>query len=98
MKYLVFARPRVGAVLPDNPLALWQATKEWTEAHLADGILDCAYNLPAGGGVAIINANTHEALTELLSVYPLQPFTQYEIHILSDVKHLFELAIKAASG
>src|SRR5574341_1513331 len=99
MKFLVLGRLRVGASLPDDKaLALWQATKEWTQAHLADGMLDCAYNLPAGGGAAIINASSHEALTEILSAYPLQPWIQYEVHALSDVNHLFDLAIKASGG
>ena len=97
MKFLVFARPNV-SVPDDKALALWRATKEWTNARLTDGTLDCAYNLPTGGGVGIINSNSHEALTEILSSYPLQPWVQYEIHVLSDVNHLFDLAIMAAGG
>jgi len=68
------------------------------QCPLADGTLDSAYNLPAGGGVAIINADSHEALTEILSSYPLQPWVQYEVHPLSDVKHAFDLTIKALGG
>jgi muconolactone delta-isomerase len=65
---------------------------------LTDGTFDCAYNLPAGGGVAIINADAHETLTELLSSDPPQPWVQYEVHPLSDIKHAFDLTIKALSG
>ena len=35
--------------------------------------------------MAIVNVDSHEVLTEILSAYPLQPWFQYEIHPLSDV-------------
>ena len=98
MKFLVFARLRTGATFPDSALSLFQQTIEWIGARLTDGTFDCAYNLPAGGGVAIVNADSHEILTDVLSAYPLQPWIQYEVHPLSDVKHAFELTIKALSG
>ena len=98
MKFLVFARLRTGATFPDSALSLFQQTIEWLNTRVTDGTFDCAYNLPAGGGVAIINANSHETLTELLSAYPLQPWVEYEIHPLSDLKHSFDLTIKALGG
>jgi muconolactone delta-isomerase len=97
MKFLVFSKSRTGQNPPES-VDLFQQTQDWMSARLADGTLDCAYNLPAGGGVAIVNADSHEALTEVLSSYPLQPWTSYEVHPLSDVKHVFDLAIKAFSG
>jgi muconolactone delta-isomerase len=85
MKFLVFARPRTGANVPEENIpTLFKETREWFNECLANGTADCFYNLPAGGGVAIINANSHEALTEILSAYPLQPWMQYELHPLSD--------------
>ena len=99
MKFLVFARPRPGTSLPDdNALTLFQQTYDWLDAHVADGTFDCAYNLPVGGGLAIVNADSHETLTELLSAYPLQPWVEYEAHPLSDLKHGFDLTIKALGG
>ena len=98
MKFLVFARLRIGATLPDDALTLFQQTIDWIDARLTDGMFDCAYNLPAGGGVAIVNADSHETLTEILSSYPLQPWVQYEVHPVSDVKHSFDLTIKALGG
>ena len=59
---------------------------------------DCAYNLPAGGGLAIVNADSHETLTEILSAYPLQPWVEYEVLPLSDLKHSFDITIKALGG
>ncbi len=94
MKFLVFARPRPVANLPENAV-IFQQTIDWINAGLADGTLDCAYNLPAGGGVAIINSDSHETLTEVLSSYPLQPWVGYEVYPLSDVRHVFDLTIKA---
>lgn len=98
MKFLVFARLRIGATWPDDVLTLFQQTTDWIDVRLTDGSFDCAYNLPAGGGVAIVNADSHETLTELLSAYPLQPWVQYEVHPLSDIKHAFDLTIKALGG
>ena len=86
MKFLVFARLRIGANIPEeNVAALLPQTRKWISERLANETFDCAYNLPAGGGVAIVNADSHEILTEILSAYPLQPWIQYEVHPLSDV-------------
>lgn len=86
MKFLVFAKLRIGANIPEeNAPALLQTAREWINERLENKTLDCIYNLPAGGGVAIVNANSHEVLTEHLSTYPLQPWYQYEVHPLSDV-------------
>lgn len=73
MKFLVFARLRMGGTWPDDALTLFQQTIDWIHVRLTDGTFDCAYNLPAGGGVAIVNADSHELLTDVLSSYPLQP-------------------------
>ena len=35
---------------------------------------------------------------EFLSTYPLQRWTGYEVHLLSDFKQVFDLAIKAFGG
>jgi hypothetical protein len=98
MKFLVFARLRMGATWPNDALTLFQQTTGWIDVRFTDGSFDCAYNLPAGGGVAIVNADSHETLTELLSAYPLQPWVQYEVHPLSDIKHALDLTIKALGG
>jgi muconolactone delta-isomerase len=98
MKFLIFARLRIGATFPEDALTLFQQTIDWINVRLADGTFDCAYNLPAGGGVAIVNADSHETLTDVLSAYPLQPWVQYEVQPLSDIKHAFGLTIKALGG
>ncbi len=86
MKFLVIARLRIGANIPEeNVPTLFQETREWFNECLANKTFDCVYNLPAGGGVAIVNTDSHELLTEILSAYPLQPWIQYEVHPLSDV-------------
>ena len=98
MKFLVIARLRPAATLPENTLGLFQSTAGWINEHISDGILDCAYNLPAGGGVAIVNALSHEGLAEILGSYPLNPWVDYELHPLSDVRHYFETSIRAMGG
>ena len=98
MKFLVFARLRMGATFPEDALIIFQQTIDWINVRLTDGTFDCAYNLPAGGGVAIVNADSHETLTDVLSAYPLQPWVQYDVYPLSDIKHAFDLTIKALGG
>lgn len=99
MKFLVIARPTQGASLPDEKaLTVYQQAYDWLNAHITDGTFDCSYNLPAGGGLAIVNANSHETLTELLGAYPLQPWVAYEVLPLSDLKHSFDITIKALGG
>ncbi len=97
MKFLVFAKYRTGEHPPESA-ELFQQTKDWISARLADGTMDCVYNLPAGGGVVILNVDSHEVLTEILSTYPLQAWSGYEVHPLSDFKQVFDLAIKAFGG
>ena len=95
MKFLVIQKPIAGAPWPQDRLALWESAKQWTNNLLADGTLDCAYNLPAGGGLGIVNASSHEQLTEILAANPGSVVVDYEIQPLSDVNHLFDLAIAA---
>ena len=95
MKFLVIQKPIAGATWPEDRLAFWESAKQWANNLLSDGTLDCAYNLPAGGGLGVVNASSHEQLTEILASNPGSAVVSYEIHPLSDVNHLFDLAIQS---
>ena len=82
MKYLTIAKPGPTPIPRERGAEILQAAKEWLIVKLADGSLDCVYNFFGGGGFAIGNADSHEALlTDLLS-YPLYPFFVWEVEPL----------------
>ena len=63
MKYLVITSSR-GNLPPERAGAIFQAGKDWLNARVADGTLDFVHGFPAGGGVAIASAESHEAFME----------------------------------
>ena len=97
MKFLILVKPLPGAPRPENRVAVLQAGKEWVNARLADGSVDCAYNVisPRQGidAVAIGNADSHEALVEVVLSFPAYAFCDFEILPLSDVNHAAEQTI-----
>ena len=91
MKFLILSKPRAGAPAPENPLAVNQAAKEYLDAMLADGTLDCVYQFADGrGAMSIGNVDSHEELWEKLTAYPLSPFQEHKIHALVDVDYVFD--------
>ena len=98
MKFLVLVKPLPGAPRPENPVALLQAGKEWINDRLADGSVDCGYNVIGSkqgmDGVAIGNADSHEALAELVLSFPQYPFFDFEILPLSDLNHFLGKSIE----
>jgi hypothetical protein len=78
--------------LPPDPKMLVminEGAKAWIKAHLAEGALDCAYNVlpsaPAYYGVGIVNAASLEALWKDLTTYPAFAITDFEVYALSEV-------------
>jgi len=104
MKFLVLLNPLPGAPRPE--IASYRAGKEWINARLADGSVDCTYNVVGSkqgiGSVAIANADSHEALEELVLSFPMYPFFDLEILPLSDLNRFLEKGIemmqKSAGG
>jgi muconolactone delta-isomerase len=79
MKYLTVAKPGPTPIPRERGVELLQAAKEWIITKLADGSLDCVYNFFGGGGFAIGNADSHEALLAVLLSYPMYPFFDWEV-------------------
>ena len=84
MKYLTIAKPGPIPIPPDQGEKLLQASKAWIEAKLADGSIDVTYNFFGGGGFAIGNADSHEAVLADLLEYPLYPFFVWEVKPILD--------------
>ena len=98
MKFLILTKPLPGAPRPENPVAVSRANNEWINARLADGSVDCIYNVIGSKqgivSVAIANADSHEALVEQILSWPAYAFYDLEILPLSDLNHFMGKAIE----
>ena len=94
MKYLVTGLPGSNPIPQEQGPGLLGAGMAWIKAKIADGSIDCHYSLFGGGGIAIVNAASHEqVLTEILT-YPLYPFFTREITPLLDFEDAYEEYIR----
>lgn len=84
MKFLITGHPGNVPIPPALGVALYQAAKEWVDARLADGSMDCHYVFAESGGFAISNADSHEDLFAALQSYPLYGFLDWEVQALVD--------------
>lgn len=75
MKYQVTATP---GPLPPSP-ELFDAALDWLQAKLEDGTFDCIYGFLEGGGLSVVNVDSHAALLELMAEYPLFGMVVWEI-------------------
>ena len=94
MKFLITAQPGPTPMPPQQAAGLLQATKEWINARLADGTMDCHYVFPEGGGFVISNADSHETVLDALLEYPLYPFMTWEVKALCDWSHSYDKFIE----
>jgi hypothetical protein len=72
-----------------------ERTKEWVNAKLADGTLESAYSFPAGGGLFIANADSHESLMKIIVDFPLRPLADFEVHAISDFNQSTDIVIES---
>ncbi len=75
MKYLVTATP---GPLPPSPEQL-DAAMDWLDGKLGDGSFDCLYGFLEGGGTSIVNAESHAAVLELMTEYPLYGMVVWDV-------------------
>src|SRR5689334_15230077 len=93
MKFLIIAKPRP---IPGMTSAIAQATSERAKAQLKSGVIDCFYTFAGGNGsCAIINADSAEALQELVMENPAYPFLENETHLLADGEKFMGKLIEA---
>ncbi|HEX8855091.1 MAG TPA: hypothetical protein VF752_05770 [Thermoleophilaceae bacterium] len=85
MKFLVVVTPRRDAPIPPPMLAeILKAQREWLQARAADGTFECNYAFPTGGGMAVVNVDSHEGLNELVYDAPAFGIVDLEAKALSD--------------
>lgn len=93
MKYMLIGRPRATAQMRPTSDQVRQA-KDWVNARIADGTFDCLYGLASGGGVTLINAESHDKVRELLTEYPLYFYAEWEVHALTDGNFYYDTMIR----
>jgi hypothetical protein len=100
MKYLVTAksvRPTAAAAMT---MALAQAAKEYINASVANGKMDCVYLFSTGDGTGfgIVNADSHERAAVIIMEHPAALLYEWEVQPLTDfnkgVDKLIELLRK----
>ena len=94
MKFLVLLRPRGNALPAPDPLAVNKAAKTYIGELRKSAFLEAAYAFAAGGGMAILDAPSHERLWELIFEYPLYSAFDWEVEPLVDADYVFSRGIE----
>lgn len=85
MRFLVLTSARE-AMPPESALPMVQAMKAWVAEHRGSGRMVEAFNFAGGqGGGGILEVESHEELDEIMAGFPLGPFSEIEVHALSDL-------------
>ena len=90
MKYLVTARPGTTTIKLKYGARLFQAAKEWADARLADGMFECHYGFSDLGALAIVNADSNEAVLDGIIDCPVYPFFDWQVEALCDWQHTYD--------
>jgi muconolactone delta-isomerase len=90
MKFLVTARPGTIPIKIKHGVRLFQAAKDWANERLADGTFDCHYACSDLGGISVTNADSHEAVQDLILDCPLYPYFNWEVTALCDANHSYD--------
>lgn len=86
MKYLVKATP---GPLPPSP-EQFDAALDWLDGKLGDGTFDCLYGFLEGGGMSVVNVDSHAAALDLMADYPLFGMVVWEIKPLLEFREGIE--------
>ena len=90
MKYLVTARPGTTTIKLKYGASVFKAAKQWADARLADGTFECHYGFSDLGALAIVNADSHEALLDGILDCPVYPFFDWQVEALCDWQHTYD--------
>jgi hypothetical protein len=90
MKYLITGLPGGVSVPSEHGAELLHAGLAWIKAKQADGTIDSHYSFYGGGGMAIINGDSHEQILEQILSYPLYPFFDWEVSPLIDFESAYQ--------
>jgi hypothetical protein len=85
MKFLITATPNSTPMPAGEKAArLYQIAEEWVDVQMEEGIVECIYSFPQGGGFSISNLDSHEALLAHILDYPLYSYFTFDVKPLVD--------------
>ena len=87
MKYYVSPTP---GPMPPSP-EMFDGAMEWIDGKLADGTFDCVYGFVEGGGMSVVNADSHLKVMEVMADYPLFGLMNWEVKPLLEFKEGIDL-------
>lgn len=94
MKFLVISKPaRNHRFTAKQRLYMMQASKDWVEKNLKNGLLDCAYTFIEGGAFSISNYDSAEAAFKEMSNFPAYALFEWEVRPLADIMETLEEVI-----
>ena len=94
MKFLVIGKPaRTAQFTAKQRLAMMQASKEWQEAYLKNGTVDCAYAFIDGGGFTISNYDTAEDALKAVINFPANALFEWDVKPLADMIKTYDEVI-----
>jgi muconolactone delta-isomerase len=86
MRFLVSSSPK-HMIPPEMVPNLLDALLGWVGQHTASGKLEFVWNYAGrDGGGGILNVDSLEELDAIMVGFPLGPFSEVEIHALSDLE------------
>lgn len=91
MRYLVLSEPAGTPASPEEAAAMLAAGAEWMEKHLADGTVECTYLFADRGGLAVVEAESNDAVMGMLIGYPLYPYYRWRVRPLVEWRSGFRL-------
>jgi muconolactone delta-isomerase len=95
MKFLMLSTLLTEVPPPEDFPAAIQAVREYLDAALVEGTLDCIYMFANGReSVLIANADSHEELCDWLQRNPAYPYWDYEIRPLVNLHHYLDTLVK----
>ncbi len=94
MRFLMVSTASREIPPPDVAAGMGQATLAWIDAYA--GKIEQAWAFAGGlGAGGIVNVESLEELDEILSSWPAQPWADYHLYPLIDVRESMERYVKA---
>jgi muconolactone delta-isomerase len=93
MKFLVIVTPKDVPMPPGMVADLLAAQKDWLDQRMADGTAEAVHGFIGGGGMGILNVDSHEQAHALLVESPGFPIADYEVTPLADFGPTIDVAV-----
>jgi len=93
MKYIASGKQTVYPEDYKTKVDFLRRSEQWLKEKTAEGIVECAYSYPTGGGFIIFNADSHEEMARQLVDFPLFPLCEFNVQPILDFADNAEITI-----